>query len=345
MKNGRYLIKKIMEIFVFPIFVMIGLTFVMGFYQERNIYLKLNNITLELGEKLPEEITRYMGLLPSDSNLEFESNIILDEEGNTTAIGTYNYYLVYSDDKYMFSKLTNVKSTITVIDTINPTLSAKDNVKIKYNSKFNVNDVVDCYDLSGCTLTIDKEVDTTKSGVQEITVKAVDGGNNISYINAKFTVLEKPKPKPKPVVYSYNPNYSKSVKEMNEKNNAKNALLSDEEKNNLRYSIANYAKQFIGNPYVYGGTSLTKGADCSGFTMSLFASFGYSLPRVAPTQGSMGMAVSESELLPGDLVVYPYGHVGVYVGNGLMVHAATSKVGIVMQPMFAGYRVYRRIIY
>lgn len=345
MKNGRYLIKKlfkkVMEVVIFPAFVMVGLTFVMGFYQERNIYAKLNDITLELGEKLPEEVTRYMGLLPNDGNLSLESNILLDEEGHTIAIGKFNYYLVYNDSKYMFSKLTNVKSTITVVDTTNPIVKAIDGVKIKYGNEVKTSDVAECYDLSGCKMTFEEEVDTTKSGEYEVTVKAIDGGNNVSYVNTKFTVLEKPKPKP---VYTYS-YYSASVQEMNNKNNAKNALLSDEEKNNLRYGIANFAKQFIGNPYVYGGTSLTSGADCSGFTMSLYANYGYSLPRVATTQSAIGIAVSESELLPGDLIVYTYGHAGIYVGNGLMVHAATPEKGIVIQPMFDGYRVYRRVIY
>ena len=326
---------------MFPALVMIALTFLMGFYQERNIYVKLNDITLELGEKLPEEVTKYMGLMPNDGNLELESNVLLDDEGRTKSIGKFNYYLVYNDSNYKFSKLTNVKSTITVVDTTAPTLEVIPDVKIKYGDSVDATKLVKCYDLSGCNMKMDKEIDTTKSGEYEVNIEAVDGGNNKSYITTKFTILEKPKPKP--VVYNYY--YSASVQEMNNSNNQKNASLSDEEKNNLRYSIANFAKQFIGNPYVYGGTSLTNGADCSGFTMSLYANYGYKLPRVATTQGAMGIAISASELLPGDLVIYPYGHAGIYVGNGLMVHAATPQQGIVMQPMFDGYRIYRRIIY
>ena len=344
MKNGRYLIKnlfkKVMGVFIIPVLMMVGLTFVMGFYQERNIYFKLNDITVELGEKLPEEVTKYMGILHNDGNLVLESNVLLDEEGRTKTIGKFNYYLVYKDSQYKFSKLTNVKSTINVIDTVAPILENINDVKIKYGDGVDASDLVNCFDLSGCKMTMDKEIDTTKSGEYEVTIKAVDGGNNISYITNKFTVLEKPKPKP---VYNYY--YSASINEMNNKNNEKNSSLSDEEKNNLRYGIANFAKQFIGNPYAYGGTSLTNGADCSGFTMSLYANYGYSIPRVATTQGAMGIAVNESELLPGDLVIYPYGHTGIYVGNGLMVHAATPEKGIVMQPMFDGYRIYRRVIY
>ena len=336
--------KKIMEIFVFPILLMIGLTFVMGFYQERNIYFKLNDITLELGDKLPEEISHYMGILPDNGDLALESDILLDEDGNVSTIGKFNYYLVYKDSNYKFSKLTNVKSTITVVDTVSPILSPKDDVKIKYDSKFSLDNIVDCFDLSGCSLSSSDEVDTKKSGDYEISVKAIDGGGNISYTKAKFTVLEKPKPKP---VYNYDlaKVYGGSVQEMNNRNNERNSSLSAEDKSNLRYQIANFAKQFIGNPYVAGGTSLTNGTDCSGFTMSLYANYGYGLPRTAGAQGAMGIAVGAGDLQPGDLIVYTYGHSGIYVGGGMMVHAATSQSGIVMQPMFDGYRVYRRIIY
>ena len=132
---------------------------------------------------------------------------------------------------------------------------------------------------------------------------------------------------------------------MNDNNNALNNTLTQEEKNNLRYQIVEYAKMFIGNPYVYGGTSLTNGTDCSGFTMGIYGAFGYRLPRVAVSQGYMGIPISESELLPGDLVVYYYGHVGIYAGGGMMVHAGTPETGIVYAPVFAGNKSYRRIIY
>ena len=338
MKTERYfkkkIIKKIFEIFIFPIFVVLGLTFLTGFYYERNIYVKLSDITLELGDKLPEEITRYINLLTNDSNLTLETSVPLDEDGNTKMIGTFNYYLVYNDSSFMYSKLTNVKSTITVIDTVKPTIKVKDNVEIEYDSEFNLDDVAECIDLSGCKMTIKEEVDTTKSGDYEVEITAIDGGNNVSYAKAKFTVKEKPKP-----VYNYVSNYTLNI----EQNNIKNESLSDEEKESLRNQVANFAKQFVGNPYVYGGTSLTNGTDCSGFTMSVYANFGYSLPRSSGDYYYVGQAVSESELLPGDIVVYP-GHVGIYYGNGMMVHAATPQSGIVYAPMYAGYRSYRRII-
>lgn len=91
--------------------------------------------------------------------------------------------------------------------------------------------------------------------------------------------------------------------------------------------IANYACQFIGNPYVPGGTSLTQGADCSGFVWRVYQDFGYSVPRTSYSLRSSGSGVSYSEAQPGDVICYA-GHVGIYIGNGQIVHASTQRSGI-----------------
>ena len=100
-------------------------------------------------------------------------------------------------------------------------------------------------------------------------------------------------------------------------------------------NIASYACQFVGYPYVAGGTSLTGGADCSGFVQSVYKAFGVSVPRTSWAQGNYGREVSYSEAQPGDVIYYG-GHVGIYIGGGQIVHASTQKTGIKYSP--ATYR-------
>ncbi len=100
-------------------------------------------------------------------------------------------------------------------------------------------------------------------------------------------------------------------------------------------NIAKYACQFVGNPYVPGGTSLTDGADCSGFVQSVYKAFGISVPRTSWGQGAYGREVSYADAQPGDVIYYG-GHVGIYIGGGQIVHASTQKTGIKYSP--ATYR-------
>ena len=104
-------------------------------------------------------------------------------------------------------------------------------------------------------------------------------------------------------------------------------------------AVANYALQFVGNPYVWGGTSLTNGADCSGFTMAVYANFGVSLPHYTGSQQQCGTAVSSlAEAQPGDLILYS-GHVAIYLGNNQIVHASNPRYGIT-----TGTATYRNIV-
>jgi hypothetical protein len=99
-----------------------------------------------------------------------------------------------------------------------------------------------------------------------------------------------------------------------------------------RQELVSYALKFVGNPYVYGGTSLTNGADCSGFTMSLFKKFGIDLPRTSGNQAQVGKETTFEKMKPGDLLFYvrgkSIGHVAMYIGDGKVVHASTKKTGI-----------------
>ena len=92
-------------------------------------------------------------------------------------------------------------------------------------------------------------------------------------------------------------------------------------------AVVNYAAQFVGNPYVYGGSSLTNGADCSGFVMSVYAAFGISLPHSSSALRSVGYGVSVDQIQPGDIVCYS-GHVGIYAGNNTLLHASSPSSGI-----------------
>lgn len=115
--------------------------------------------------------------------------------------------------------------------------------------------------------------------------------------------------------------------------------------------VAEYALQFVGNPYVWGGVSLTNGADCSGFIMSVYAQFGYSLPHSSFSMRKSGIGVSLADAKAGDIICYS-GHVGLYIGNGRIVHAKGDEYGIVTDPVYYGWGgkgpavlAVRRIIY
>lgn len=108
--------------------------------------------------------------------------------------------------------------------------------------------------------------------------------------------------------------------------------------------IASFACGFVGNPYVAGGTSLTNGADCSGFTQSVFKQYGYSLPRNSTSQRSVGREVSYAEAEPGDIICYP-GHVAIYIGNGKIVHASSAKTGIkISNALYRDILCVRRVV-
>ena len=118
--------------------------------------------------------------------------------------------------------------------------------------------------------------------------------------------------------------------------------------NAIRQAMLDFAAQFIGNPYVWGGTSLTEGADCSGFVQQIYAHYGITLPRCSADQSLTGTQVSVNELQPGDLLYFyrgsRIGHVEMYAGNGMVVHAKGSKYGIVYEQLHEKPAVCRRYL-
>lgn len=116
---------------------------------------------------------------------------------------------------------------------------------------------------------------------------------------------------------------------------------SQESMGSLGQQVISYASQFIGNPYRWGGTSLTNGADCSGFLMSIYRNFGVSLPHSSSAMAGVGTQVSGlGNAVPGDILVYA-GHCGIYLGNGRMLSALNSSTGIIISS--ASYKAIKAI--
>lgn len=132
---------------------------------------------------------------------------------------------------------------------------------------------------------------------------------------------------------------SSSSSSSSSSNNNSSSVSSSYSSNSATGSrIAAFAQKFVGNPYVYGGTSLTNGTDCSGFTQSVFANFGISIPRTSSAQSCSGKSVSLSGVQPGDLIFYArngsINHVALYIGGGQVVHASNEKTGIKISNMY-----------
>jgi len=146
-------------------------------------------------------------------------------------------------------------------------------------------------------------------------------------------------------------NDSSSDNNSSEDSSSKQSTSDSSSNSELRNEVISYALKFVGNPYVWGGESLTRGADCSGFVQAIYADFGYSIPRVSSDQAaSAGKKVSESDLLPGDLIFYAdnghVNHVAMYIGNGMIVHAANSRQGIIKSNYkYRDIYCVRRVIY
>lgn len=163
----------------------------------------------------------------------------------------------------------------------------------------------------------DCEILSTVSRGEQLTVVAVDGewvevdvDSDTGFVNAQYVEIKKELPKAMTLTEA---RFGVGVSD-------------------ARVAVCNFATQFVGNPYVWGGTSLTRGADCSGFVLSVFANYGVYLPHSSRAQANCGRRVSMSEIQPGDLIFYGSGkrinHVAIYIGGGQIVHASNPKSGI-----------------
>lgn len=172
----------------------------------------------------------------------------------------------------------------------------------------------------------------------KVQIEGKEGYLNKSYIAVEYTL-----PRGEAVEVEKKEEKKESSKEKTSSKKNSSSKSSSKDSSSAKpakdcSSVVEYATQFVGNPYVYGGTSLTNGTDCSGFTMSVYAKFGVYLPHSSSAQASCGVKVSASELQPGDLIFYGSGsginHVALYIGGGQIVHASTERTGIKISNAF-----------
>lgn len=181
-------------------------------------------------------------------------------------------------------------------------------------------------------VSIDQKLDILQGEGEWIKVRVQEDGT-VGYVNNSYIAVVFTLPKGEAVAKKTSSDSTSKSKTSDSKNSKSSSKPAKD-----CSSVVSYAKQFVGNPYVYGGTSLTKGTDCSGFTMSVYAKFGVYLPHSSSAQASCGTKVSLSDLQPGDLLFYGssggINHVALYIGGGRIVHASTEKTGIKISNAF-----------
>lgn len=232
-----------------------------------------------------------------------------------------NDYLIFGDEIEAFAKENVTKKAEVETETLR--------IRTKADEKSAI-----------LTLADEGDLLTVKSTDEEWVKVSTDEGNG--YVSSDYVDVE------------YQFGEAKSVEEIEDEKQAKVEALSKVEKaknsenssssndatskSSIRSSVVNYAMQFVGNPYVYGGNSLTNGIDCSGFTQQVMAHFGYGISRTSSAQSSNGSSVSVSNVQPGDLLFYSDGgrinHVALYIGGGQVVHASNPEDGIKVSNMY-----------
>lgn len=182
-------------------------------------------------------------------------------------------------------------------------------------------------------LTIDYTLETAKPVVKEVVAEVtVSTETNTAPKTSSSSSASSSSSKTSSTSSKTNSNSSNTSSSSSSNSSSNNSSSSSSATSSVRSRMVSYAKQFLGGKYVYGGTSLTSGTDCSGFTMRIYEHFGYSISRTSRSQASAGRTISVSSVKPGDLVFYTSGgsinHVAMYIGGGQVIHASNPESGI-----------------
>lgn len=172
-----------------------------------------------------------------------------------------------------------------------------------------------------------------------IQVDAIETNKTNNIVHLKYEVKEKDEVlvENNNIFEFYEKNYEK-LRLLIAEQQRQEEIIKEQKRLALKSELVEFSKQFIGNPYVSGGTSLTRGSDCSGFVMSVYGNYGYDLPRTTGEQAVIGTEVSIDDIEVGDIVSYGYNgfatHSALYVGDGMIIHASTPELGIRLDNMY-----------
>lgn len=295
---------------------------------------EINNIQIKLKEKeelkenqyeLMKERIRYIYENKTNNEI-FE--FIVNSENFYSFLNKYDYInKLYEYDRNMIEEYQN---TIKEIEELNNNLLIEKSKLQEMIEENNLNQIE-----------LKSKVEELNISLEEYNKQIENSKKIIEIIEQQNSIIEKE---------IENKNKEEKKEENNNLNNNNKTEINDSNLNSNNTStsgqaVIDYALQFVGNPYVWGGTSLTNGADCSGFIMSVYKHFGVSLPHSSASMRSCGVGVSYSDAQPGDIICYS-GHVALYMGNGKIVHASDEKTGIIVSNN-AAYRTIltvRRVI-